>query len=134
MFIPQNEPLQPLALAGLKSRALPVHSGAAKFDVTLSLEENADGLAGFVEYDTELFDAERITRMLGHFQTLLEVIAADPQQRLSALPLLKDAERKQLLVAWNDTRDDYTKAKCLHLHFEDQDQLVPEAPSGSVAL
>src|SRR5207247_1356378 len=82
-------PLQPMELAGLKLRALPVHSGAAKFDLTLSLEENADGFAGFVEYDTALFDAQRITRMLGHFQTLLEGLAADPTQRRSALPLLK---------------------------------------------
>jgi len=98
MFILQNEPLQPMELAGLKLRALPVHSGAAKFDLTLSLEENADGLGGYVEYDTALFDGERITRMLGHFQALLDGIVADPRQRLSALPLLEDAERKQLLV------------------------------------
>src|SRR5260370_19984325 len=127
MFILQNEALLPMELAGLKLRALPVHSGAAKFDLTLSLEENADGLGVFVEYDTELFDAERITRRLGHFQTLPEGIAADPKQRLSALPLLKDAERKQLLVEWNDTRADYPKAKCLHQLFEDQVQRAPEA-------
>ncbi len=127
MFILQNEPLQPMELAGLKLRALPVHSGTAKFELTLSLEENADGLAGFVEYDTELFDSERITRMLAHFQTLLEGIAADPQQRLSALPLLKDAERAQLLVEWNDTRADYPKDQCLHHFFEDQVQRAPEA-------
>jgi len=127
MFILQNEALLPMELAGLKLRALPVHSGAAKFDLTLSLEENADGLAGYVEYDTALFDAERITRMLGHFQALLDGIVADPQQRLSALPRLEDAERKQLLVEWNDTRADYPKDKCLHQLFEDQVQRAPEA-------
>src|SRR5438445_13575530 len=56
--------------------------------------------------------------MLGHFQTLLESIVADPEQRLSDFPLLTKAERQQLLLEWNGTKTDYPKDKCLHQWFE----------------
>jgi len=45
--------------------------------------------------------------MLGHVETLLIGIAANPFQRLSELPLLTAAERHQLLVEWNNTQSDY---------------------------
>ena len=50
--------------------------------------------------------------MMGHFETLLEVIVANPEQRISDLPLLTEAEKHQLLVEWNDTKRDYPKDKC----------------------
>ncbi|MFE1744009.1 amino acid adenylation domain-containing protein [Coleofasciculus sp. H7-2] len=55
-------------------------------------------------YDDRRFDAATITRMLGHFQTLLESIAANPNQRLADLPILTAAERYQLLVEFNQTQ------------------------------
>ena len=45
--------------------------------------------------------------MLGNFQTRLEAIVADPEQRISDLPLLTETERQQLLVEWNDTKTDH---------------------------
>jgi hypothetical protein len=57
-----------------------------------------------IVYDRQRFDQASIERMAGHFVTLLEGIAADPHRSVSALPMLTDAERQQLLVAWNDTR------------------------------
>ncbi len=48
-------------------------------------------------------------RMLGHLQTLLEGMTANPERKLSELPLLSAAERQQLLVQWNDTQADYPK-------------------------
>ena len=89
--------------------------------------ETADELRATVEYNTDLFDAATITRLLGHFQTLLEGIVADPEQRLSALPLLPVAERQQLLVAWNNTRGGEPQGQCLHQLFEAQVEQTPEA-------
>ena len=57
-----------------------------------------------LEYSTDLFERATIQRMLGHFQRFLEGIAADPDQRIGQLPMLTEAERRQLLVEWNDTR------------------------------
>lgn len=127
MFVLQNEPLRPLKLAGLKLNPIHVHSGTAKFDLLLSLEESADGIGGFIEYNTDLFDAATIARMLGHCQTLLESIATDPEQRLSVLPLLTAAERRQLLVEWNDTRAELPGQKCVHELFQEQVERTPDA-------
>ena len=67
------------------------------------MRESAAGLHAALEYSTDLFDAATIARLAGHFQVLLEAIVADPAQRIGELPLLTEAERHQLLVAWNDT-------------------------------
>jgi non-ribosomal peptide synthetase component F len=57
-----------------------------------------------VVYNTDLFDEATITRMVGHFKTLLEGIVANPQARIATYPFLSEAERHQLLVEWNDTQ------------------------------
>ncbi len=127
MFILQNEPLRPLELAGLKLTPVPAHSGTAKFELTLSLEEMEDGLAGYIEFNSDLFDKETIVRMLGHYQTLLEAVVADADQCLSALPLLTKHERKQILLVWNDTQADFDEDSCVHQVFERQVARNPDA-------
>ncbi|HEY9669184.1 MAG TPA: amino acid adenylation domain-containing protein, partial [Coleofasciculaceae cyanobacterium] len=77
--------------------------------------------------NTDLFDAATITRMMGHFQTLLEAIVDNPQQRVSELPLLSANERHQLLVEWNDTRAEYPLDKCIHQLFEATVERTPDA-------
>jgi amino acid adenylation domain-containing protein len=74
-----------------------------------------------------LFDQTTIERMVAQFQTLLEGIVRNPEQRISQLPLLSEAEKQQLLVTWNDTRKDYPKDKCLHELFETQVEKTPDA-------
>ncbi len=78
-------------------------------------------------YSTDLFDAATIERLVGHFVTLLEGIVADPDQRISELPLLTEPERHQLLVEWNDTAVDYPRDKCVHELFEQQVASTPDA-------
>ena len=80
-----------------------------------------------MEYSIDLFDAVTIRRILSHFQTLLEGIVADPEQRISELPLLPEAEKHQLLVEWNDTKTDYPTDKCIHELFETQVEKTPDA-------
>ncbi|MEH2067466.1 MAG: amino acid adenylation domain-containing protein [Nostoc sp.] len=75
-------------------------------------------------YDSR-FEATTITRMLGHFQTMLEGMTM-PQQRLMDLPLLTAAERQQLLVEWNNQKA-YPDEKCIHQLFEAQVELTPNA-------
>ncbi|MBI3761432.1 MAG: amino acid adenylation domain-containing protein, partial [Chloroflexi bacterium] len=99
----------------------------APFDLTLTVAEGSGSLTASFQYNTDLFDAERIVRMSGHLRTLLEGVAADPEQRLSELPLLTDAERHQMLAEWNDTRSDYPADARLHDLFEAQVQRTPEA-------
>ena len=81
---------------------LDVTSGSARFDLTLSFLERPGELSGFIEYNTDLFDASTIERSAGHLGTLLAAVSRDAEQRVSALPLLTAAERQQL-ADWNRT-------------------------------
>ena len=110
MLILQNAPMGDLELPGLRLQTIASDTVTAKFDLTLSLTEGAGQLFGSFEYNTELFDQSTIERMAGHLTHLLEVIGADPSCRISELPLLNDAERRQLLVDWNDTAAIYPQA------------------------
>ncbi|MBD2410736.1 amino acid adenylation domain-containing protein [Nostoc calcicola FACHB-3891] len=125
MFAFHNTPSELWELPGLTVTPLEVHNGTAKFDLTFNLEETSEGIKGGIEYNTDLFDATTIARMLGHFQTLLEGIVANAEQRISDLPLLTAAEQHQLLVEWNDTQTDYPKNTCIHQLFEAQTARTP---------
>ena len=80
-----------------------------------------------IVYDTHLFEDDTIGRMLGHLQTLLQGMAANPERRLSELPLLTQTERQQLLTAWNTTRAEYPHDRCAHELFEAQVERTPDA-------
>jgi amino acid adenylation domain-containing protein len=84
-------------------------------------------LRGILEYATGIFEPETIRRLADHYQNLLAAVVADPQQRVSGLKLLSDAERHQLLVEWNDTAADYPRDKTIHQLFEAQAAKTPEA-------
>jgi amino acid adenylation domain-containing protein len=127
MFVLQNAPTEDLKLPGLSLEPMEVESETARFDLTLTLTDTKQGLVGALEHKTDLFDATTITRMLGHFQTLLEGIVANPDQRLADLPVLTETERQRLLVEWNDTQADYPQDWCLHQLFEAQVEQTPDA-------
>ncbi|MFN6486361.1 MULTISPECIES: non-ribosomal peptide synthetase [unclassified Nostoc] len=127
MFVLQNAPTSELGLTGLTVNRLPIKGTTSRFDLTLSMENTATGLAGWWEYNTDLFDASTIERMTSHFVTLLEGIVANPEQRISQLPLLTAVEQQQLLVEWNDTEVDYPLYKCIHQLFEEQVEFTPDA-------
>ena len=127
MFALQNASAALRDFAGLTLRPFAMEVDTAKFDLTLSMREEAGRLRGSLQYSTALFDDATIERMLGHFKVLLEAIVADPEGRVSELPLLSEAERYQLLVEWNDTKTDYPKDKCIHQLFEEQTERTPEA-------
>ena len=80
-----------------------------------------------VSYDPHRFDAATVSRMLAHFNTLLEGIVANPDGRLSDLPLLTEAERQQVLYEWNDTQADFPRDKPVHELFEAQAARAPDA-------
>jgi surfactin family lipopeptide synthetase A len=64
-----------------------VDPGVSKFDLTLDLYDTEEGIICRLEYNTDLFDHSTMTRLLAHFQTVLEGILADPEQRISDLPI-----------------------------------------------
>ncbi|HVG21074.1 MAG TPA: condensation domain-containing protein, partial [Blastocatellia bacterium] len=127
MFALENTPHHPLELAGLTLSEMEIDNGTAKFDLTLWMEERPEGLSGYFEYNTDLFDSSTLGRMAENFQTLLRAAARDPERSISDLPLLAEKERNQLLVEWNDTRKDYGAFQPVHEWFEQQAERTPDA-------
>ena len=127
MFVLQSQVLQAQELSGIRAEPVAIESRTAKFDLTLEMIERAEGILCSLEYNTDLFDPNTVAGMLGHFQTLLEGLVANPEQKISALPLLSEAERHQLLVEWNDTKTDYPANECIQKLFERQVAETPDA-------
>ncbi|MGL5924604.1 amino acid adenylation domain-containing protein, partial [Chroococcidiopsis sp.] len=127
MFALDEKSVPSFELPELTVSSYAVENGTAKFDLTLSMENTADGLVGVWEYNVDLFDETTIVHMTRHFQTLLEGIVANPQQQVSQLPLLTEGERHQILVEWNNTTKEYPFDKCIHQLFEKQVERSPDA-------
>jgi len=128
MFILQNAPTSAPDLDGVALESLDVDNRTAKFDLTLSMQEEAgEHLSGTLEYNADLFDAKTIERMAEHFEVLLETIIAFPHRRIDELPLLTTTELRQMLVAWNETDEVYSEETCVHELFEQQAARTREA-------
>jgi amino acid adenylation domain-containing protein len=127
MFALQNTPDQSLELPGLVVNPVQVNSRTAKFDLTLFLRQETDGLRASLHYDTDLFDAATINRMLGHYRVLLEGIASTPEQRIADLPILTEGEKRQLVVDWDGTKTEFPKEKRIDELFAEQANRTPEA-------
>ncbi|MEH2243495.1 amino acid adenylation domain-containing protein [Nostoc sp.] len=137
VFALQNVPMSALELPSLTLSPLPFETETTRFDLEFHLWEpntqnglwadSSEGISGFVIYSTDLFDDATITRMLGHFQTLLEGIVANPEHRIAQLPLLSESELDDLLVEWNNTQLYYPQDKCIHQLFESVAEQNPDA-------
>ncbi len=127
MFVLQSEPAPSHELPGLTVSHVQVENIVANFDLTLDAVERDGQFECQFESNADLFDDETITRLLGHFETLLQGIVTNPQQRISALPLLSETERHKLLVEWNGNRSDYPSESCVSTLFEEQVASSPEA-------
>ncbi|ETX00692.1 MAG: peptide synthetase [Candidatus Entotheonella factor] len=84
------------------------------------------GITAVWEYNSDLFDAATIDRMMGHYQTLLAGIVAHPSHRLSDFPLLTAVQQQQILVTWNETATAHDH-RCIHHLFEARAQTQPNA-------
>src|SRR5438105_170701 len=127
VFAVQNAPIQSLHLRGLTVTPQEFVSETTRFDLEVHLWEEAGVLKGIFVYSTDLFAEASITRMIEHFQTLLEALTAWPNNRISELPLLTDAERHQLLVEGSGVKRDYLRERCIHQLLEAQVERAPEA-------
>ena len=128
MFTLQNASTDhELRLPGLELDLLPSVMKTAKFDLTLNLTEKADGLDGILEYNTDLFDATTVHRMVGHLESILEAAVEHPHTRLSDLPILPEAETKLLLEDWNSVDAEFEFNNSIHELFEKQVALNPDA-------
>ncbi|MEA2693435.1 MAG: hypothetical protein QOJ16_2822, partial [Acidobacteriota bacterium] len=104
----------------------------AKFDLTLMVQPGGDGFQVLLGYNTDLFRRDTIARLLGHLESLLSGMVADPERPIADLPLLTEPERHQLLLGWNDNPATATadlSELCLHQLFEGWAARRPGAPA-----
>ncbi|MEG4228485.1 amino acid adenylation domain-containing protein [Microcoleus sp. N9_B2] len=145
-FALQNAPGNRLELPELTLSPQQLDVGTARFDLEFHLWErspnssgsnqspsnklwvdSSEGISGMVIYSADLFDEATIARMLGHFQTLLESIVKNPEQRIANLQYLSAKERYHLLVECNKTQADYPLNLCVHQLFELHASQTPSA-------
>lgn len=113
---------------GLTASHIDIDNGASRFDITLAMTETPEGFTISIEYIRDIFAHKRMERMAQHLQVLLEGIVANPDARLSDLPVLTPEERQQLQV-WNDTAQQFSSGLLVHQVFEQQAARRPNAPA-----
>src|SRR5262249_20746679 len=119
------EPPAPAFPEGWDLSQTEVDVGMAKFDLYLELDERPDHIIGRCIYSLDLFEPPTIRRMIDHWIRLLAEVAAEPETRLGALPILSPWEVRQLLGSWNDTACDIPRTT-VPLWFEEQVRRTPE--------
>jgi amino acid adenylation domain-containing protein len=115
-----------MLLGGLQVESLALEQRVAQFDLTLMMVEAGGALAASIQYNADLFDPSTIARLAQHYQTLVEGAAADPNRRLSELPLLSREEHRQLLE-WKGAVADASPTLTLQGLFEEQVEQSPDA-------
>ena len=131
MFILQNAPVKAKALHDVTLEMLDLKTGTSTFDLTMAVAESVSGLSVSVEYNTDIFDASTIRRLLRHYWRLLEGVTADPDAPVSRVDLLLPEEKHQILVEWNDTKREFRPEALVHKLFEARVEEAPEATAVS---
>ncbi|TSC26813.1 amino acid adenylation domain-containing protein, partial [Corallococcus sp. Z5C101001] len=128
MFVLQAEELSgQVSVAGLTLKTYEAEARTAKFDMSLSLADAAEGFLGRLAYNSDLFSRATAERLVQHFVMMLEGIATDMGQRVMALPLMTEDEARQVLVVWNDTRVDFPREACIPSLIEAHARNTPDA-------
>jgi len=91
------------------------------------LEESSEGLRGNLHYSTDLFEPETVSRLADHYQLVLKQMVTHPDELISRAEILTEAERHEILFAWNQTEHDYPRDACFHELFQAQVGRTPGA-------
>ncbi|HEY1204980.1 MAG: amino acid adenylation domain-containing protein [Bryobacteraceae bacterium] len=122
----RNLPFDALRFAGLECEPVEFDPRTAQFDLAVEVTPAGESLRVALTYNSDLFERQTARRMAGHYRALIEAVARDPAQPLSAIPLLQEEERRQVLVEWNRTERPVPPL-CVHELFEAQAARTPDA-------
>jgi amino acid adenylation domain-containing protein len=123
----QNAPGEALQLGEVSvSGAGGADAQTAKFDLTMVIADTGGDLAGMVEYSLDLFEAETVERLIGHYLNALRGIVEDSGRRIGELSLLGPGEREQVVVEWNQTARPYPRDRSIHQVFAGQAEQSPD--------
>jgi amino acid adenylation domain-containing protein len=129
MFVLGNAPRERMALGDVAVGGFAVSGDASeKFDMTLALNEAADGaIGGELSYNTGLFEAATAEQMAAHYVALLAGAVARPAEPVSAVPLLDEEEYGRQEAEWNATQSGWPRGQTIPKLFEAQAEATPEA-------
>ena len=97
LFVSQNVPPPSLSLNGLETNLIDIEGQTTKFDIAVFIIETAQGLVGTVNYRTDLFEQDTISKLCKHFEVLLQEVVTQPDALLDTLDMRTDMEKSQLL-------------------------------------
>ncbi|WP_372339124.1 amino acid adenylation domain-containing protein [Cohnella sp. WQ 127256] len=126
MFILQNTDRMRYELDGLTFAEQSLEHQAVKFDLTLQVMEDSNGIRFDWEYGTKLFKKATVDRLSGHWLQLLRSIALNPSQRLADIEMISEEEKRQILKTFNNTAASYPEHTTLHETFEEQAARTPD--------
>jgi amino acid adenylation domain-containing protein len=126
-WIDRDQQLPFIGLEGLTIESLMAAADTSKFDLFFFIKDNGGQIWLELEYNTDIFDEDRISRLLDHYQTVLEAVATNPGNTVAKIPLLTSVEQDRLLHAWNETAAEYPAGKCVHQLIEEQAEKTPHA-------
>ncbi|MEJ7831238.1 MAG: condensation domain-containing protein, partial [Segetibacter sp.] len=127
MLVMQNIPeIKEFRLGEVQLTIEELAHNTSKFDLTFFIKETISGLQVHVEYSTDLYNELTISRMLGHFKTLLGSIVKNPLQKISELSILTSEEEQQLLYQFNESKVEYPRDRTIIDLFEEQAAKTPE--------
>ncbi|HET8890736.1 MAG TPA: amino acid adenylation domain-containing protein [Candidatus Angelobacter sp.] len=93
-----------LRLGDLTGKVQQIDTGTAKFDLTLTMEEDQEEIRGWIEYRSGLFAGETIHQLARHYVAFVEMALSHPSIPLAELEFLSGAERKQILLSGRGLR------------------------------
>ncbi len=97
MFVLQNNRLTTSGSSELTIEPIETENKTAQFDLTLNMEESAGGFNGWLEFNTDLFFGETISRMISHFKNLIEKVTENPGLKLKQIEILSEDEKEKIL-------------------------------------
>lgn len=130
-FTLQHAGVESARIADVDVSAYPADGDTARFDLAVQLTEVPEGLRLWAEYSTDLYDADRVERLFGHYERILSAVAADPDLRLSRLPLLTEPEHERLTETSRNPAP--VPGGCLHELFESVVDRSPDTVATSFA-
>ncbi|MFF0591650.1 amino acid adenylation domain-containing protein, partial [Streptomyces sp. NPDC003781] len=128
----QNVEEPQLRLPGLTVAPEPAAAPAARFDLCVYLDESRTdtgaeaGLAGVLEFATDLYDRNTAEELVARFERVLRSVARDPDRPVAALDVLAPEEQRRIVEEWNST-DTPVRQAPLPVLFEAQVARTPDA-------
>ena len=122
-----SEPPVGLCLEGLDVEPVAVHSGGAQLDLFLSFWEGDDGIRGYLEYTTDLFDEAMVRQVAENYRTLLREILCEGDRPIASIPVVSEQEKQTLCVEWNRTAAPASRGMVVHRLIEAQVAATPHA-------